>query len=474
MDEVWLHTRVEIGRAADAAGVNDTAPIGQANAPRGVSMSAKGQLMGDPFSPFPDFVQIPRDQSGVGAALVEPVLVICLRCSVTQQYPVHFLCQWQSAAPIQRRWCDFVDHPGFPVAHLAFRAVDKQPVVIAPDRWQVQFGKKVSSTRRIERATEAIAQVDDLIHILPCDIVEHRAKRGKIAMNVAQNGQSHDRDNPTSQDRVQGHIHESKACAPVGIRENRVELNGVGAIVTGGASGLGKATARRLAKAGAKVTLFDLADDLGEAVADEIDGHYLSADVTNESAVAAALDQAEAFSGPLRVLVNCAGIAPPAKAVDRDGAPMPLSAFSRVIEINLMGTFNMTAQVAARLQRQQPLGEERGVIVNTASVAAFDGQIGQPAYAASKAGVAGLTLPLAREFARSGIRVMAIAPGLFLTPMLEALPEEAQASLGAQVPFPNRLGDPDEFAQLVESIIRNPMLNGEVIRLDGAIRMAPK
>ena len=173
-------------------------------------------------------------------------------------------------------------------------------------------------------------------------------------------------------------------------------------------------------------------------------------------------------------MVNCAGIAPPAKAVDRDGVPMAVASFTRVIEVNLIGTFNMIAQVAARMQRANPVGEARGVIVNTASVAAFDGQIGQPAYLASKAGVAGMTLPLAREFARSGIRVMAIAPGLFLTPMLEGLPEEAQASLGAQVPFPNRLGDPDEFARLVEAIVQNPMLNGEVIRLDGAIRMAPK
>ncbi len=253
-----------------------------------------------------------------------------------------------------------------------------------------------------------------------------------------------------------------------------MDITGAGAIVTGGASGLGAATARRLAAVGARVTLFDMDAARGEAVAVEIGGLFLSVDVTREDAVAEALGQAEAFAGAPRVLVNCAVIAPPAKAVGRDGAPLALTEFARVVEINLIGTFNTIAQVAARMQRAAPLGEERGVIVNTASVAAFEGQIGQPAYAASKAGVAGLTLPLAREFARTGIRVMAIAPGLFLTPMLEGLPEEAQASLGAQVPFPNRLGDPAEFADLVEAIVRNPMLNGEVIRLDGAIRMAAK
>ena len=253
-----------------------------------------------------------------------------------------------------------------------------------------------------------------------------------------------------------------------------MDIEGVGAIVTGGASGLGEATARRLAAAGARVTLFDLDEERGNAVANDISGAFTALDVTNEPAVTSALDQAEAFSGPQRILVNCAGIAPPAKAVDRDGSPLSLKKFAKVIEVNLIGSFNIASKFAARLQAAKPMGEERGVIVNTASVAAFEGQIGQPAYAASKAGVAGMTLPLAREFARSGIRVVAIAPGLFLTPMLEGLPEEAQASLGAQVPFPSRLGHPDEFAQLVESIVLNPMLNGEVIRLDGAIRMAPK
>ena len=253
-----------------------------------------------------------------------------------------------------------------------------------------------------------------------------------------------------------------------------MEIEGSGAVVTGGASGLGEATARRLARAGARVTIFDLDEARGQTVAADISGAFAAVDVTSESAVTAGLDQAEAFSGPQRILVNCAGIAPPAKAVDRDGNPLALAQFAKVIEVNLIGSFNTVSKVAARLQAADPIGEERGIIVNTASVAAYEGQIGQPAYAASKAGVAGMTLPLAREFARSGIRVMAIAPGLFLTPMLEALPEEAQTSLGAQVPFPSRLGDPDEYAQLVESIVLNPMLNGEVIRLDGAIRMAAK
>ena len=172
--------------------------------------------------------------------------------------------------------------------------------------------------------------------------------------------------------------------------------------------------------------------------------------------------------------MNCAGIGPPGKAIDREGNALALSAFSKIININLNGTFNVLSKFAARLHKDEVIGEERGVIINTASVAAFDGQIGQPAYAASKAGVVGMTLPLAREFARYGIRVMTIAPGIFLTPLLATLPQDVQDSLGAQVPFPSRLGQPDEFAQLVESIILNPMLNGEVIRLDGAIRMTAK
>ncbi len=253
-----------------------------------------------------------------------------------------------------------------------------------------------------------------------------------------------------------------------------MQIDGVGAVVTGGASGLGAATAERLAAAGARVTIFDLNAELGEAEAAKIGGNFARVDVTDEASVIAGLDSAEAFSGEQRILVSCAGVGAPAKVVNRDGEPLPLADFSKIVSINLLGTFNVLAKFAARLQQAEPLGEERGVIISTASVAAFDGQIGQPAYAASKAGIVGMTLPVAREFARSGIRVMTIAPGLFLTPLMASLPEEAQASLGGQVPFPNRLGHPDEFAQMVEAIVTNPMLNGETIRLDGAIRMAPK
>lgn len=253
-----------------------------------------------------------------------------------------------------------------------------------------------------------------------------------------------------------------------------MKIDGLAAVVTGGASGLGAATAERLAAAGAKVTLFDVNAELGEAQAAKIGGRFARVDVTGEASVMAGLDAAEAFSGKQRILVNCAGIGPPAKVISREGAPLPLGDFAKIVSVNLLGTFNVLSKFAARLHAAEPLGEERGVIVSTASVAAFDGQIGQPAYAASKAGIAGMTLPVAREFARYGIRVMTIAPGLFLTPLLASLPEEAQQSLAAQVPFPSRLGNPDEFAQLVEAIVTNPMLNGEVIRLDGAIRMAPK
>lgn len=254
-----------------------------------------------------------------------------------------------------------------------------------------------------------------------------------------------------------------------------MQIHDIAAIVTGGASGLGGATAARLAGAGAKVTLFDLNQDLGQAHADAIGGLFRKVDVTDEAAVGVALDEAEAVNGKARILVNCAGIGPPGKVVGRDGKALPLADFSRIVSINLLGTFNVLSKFAERLQSTEPLdGGERGVIVNTASVAAFDGQIGQPAYAASKAGIVGMTLPVAREFARYGIRVMTIAPGLFLTPLLASLPQDAQDSLGAQVPFPSRLGDPDEYARMVEAIVTNPMLNGETIRLDGAIRMAPR
>jgi NAD(P)-dependent dehydrogenase (short-subunit alcohol dehydrogenase family) len=253
-----------------------------------------------------------------------------------------------------------------------------------------------------------------------------------------------------------------------------MDINGVAAIVTGGASGLGGATTARLAKAGAKVTIFDLNAELGEAHAQAIGGHFIAVNVADEGAVEAALEAAEAVNGKARILVNCAGIGPPAKVIGRDGSAIPLGDFTKIVTVNLGGSFNVLSKFAARLHAADAIGEERGVIVNTASVAAYDGQIGQAAYAASKGGIVGMTLPIAREFARYGIRVMTIAPGIFLTPLLATLPQEAQDSLGKQVPFPSRLGLPDEYAALVEHIVTNAMLNGEVIRLDGAIRMAPK
>ncbi|MES2492894.1 MAG: SDR family NAD(P)-dependent oxidoreductase [Pseudomonadota bacterium] len=254
-----------------------------------------------------------------------------------------------------------------------------------------------------------------------------------------------------------------------------MDINGVAAIVTGGASGLGAGTAERLAARGAKVTIFDLNVDLGQAKAKEIGGHFVPVNVTDETAVENAIVEAEGLHGKARILVNCAGIGPPAKVIGRDGGALPLGDFAKIININLIGTFNVLSKFAARIHDAETVGpEERGVIINTASVAAFDGQIGQAAYAASKGGIVGMTLPIAREFARYGIRVMTIAPGIFWTPLLATLPQEAQDSLGKQVPFPSRLGQPSEYALLVDSIVSNPMLNGETIRLDGAIRMAPK
>lgn len=255
-----------------------------------------------------------------------------------------------------------------------------------------------------------------------------------------------------------------------------MDINGLAAIVTGGASGLGAATAELLAARGAKVTLFDLNADLGHAKAAEIRGRFALVNVTDEDAVANAIGEAEAVNGKARILVNCAGIGPPAKVLNRDGSPLPLADFAKIININLIGTFNVLSKFAARIHDADPLNEdgERGVIINTASVAAFEGQIGQPAYAASKGGVVGMALPIAREFARFGIRVNTIAPGIFWTPLLGSLPQEAQDSLGRQVPFPSRLGRPEEYAKMVEAIVTNPMVNAEVIRLDGAIRMAPK
>lgn len=253
-----------------------------------------------------------------------------------------------------------------------------------------------------------------------------------------------------------------------------MKLEGIAAIVTGGASGLGGATAKMLASHGALVTIFDLNEEAGNASAEAIGGRFVRTDVTNEDSVRAGLDAAEETHGVARVLVNCAGVAPAIKTVGKELQPHPLEAFRKAVGINLVGTFNAISQFAARLAAAEPIGEERGVIINTASVAAYDGQIGQAAYAASKGGVVGLTLPVARDLAQHKIRVVTIAPGIFLTPMLMGLPQAAQDSLGQQVPHPSRLGHPDEYALLVDSIIANPMLNGEVIRLDGAIRMAPR
>jgi NAD(P)-dependent dehydrogenase (short-subunit alcohol dehydrogenase family) len=288
-----------------------------------------------------------------------------------------------------------------------------------------------------------------------------------------------------------------------------MDIKGTVALITGGASGLGAATARRLFDAGASVVLVDLPASPGAAFAAELNGHELNghqlnghqlndrlnghavnaggapankavfaaADVTSEDQVQAAVDTAVAL-GPLRIVVNCAGIATPGKVLGRDGV-LPLETFNRVIQINLVGTFNVIRLAAAAMVDTEPAetelgGAERGVIINTASVAAFDGQIGQPAYAASKGAVAAMTLPLARELARALVRVVTIAPGIFETPMMAGLPQEAQDSLGRQVPHPSRLGRPAEYANLAAHIVENAMLNGETIRLDGAIRMGPK
>jgi NAD(P)-dependent dehydrogenase (short-subunit alcohol dehydrogenase family) len=284
-----------------------------------------------------------------------------------------------------------------------------------------------------------------------------------------------------------------------------MDIKGTVALITGGASGLGAATARRLFDAGASVVLVDLPGSAGDAFAAELTASaaggagaagaagataagaaaanggrtavFVPADVTDEVQVQAAVDAAAAL-GPLRIVVNCAGIATPGKVLGRDGV-LPLEAFNRVIQINLVGTFNVIRLAAAAMAATEPAatelgGPERGVIINTASVAAFDGQIGQPAYAASKGAVAAMTLPIARELARSLIRVVTIAPGIFETPMMAGLPQEAQDSLGQQVPHPSRLGRPAEYANLAAHIVENAMLNGETIRLDGAIRMGPK
>jgi NAD(P)-dependent dehydrogenase (short-subunit alcohol dehydrogenase family) len=253
-----------------------------------------------------------------------------------------------------------------------------------------------------------------------------------------------------------------------------MDIKGHAAIVTGGASGLGAATAVALGRAGAKVACLDLDLEGARTVAGQLGGIGVSCDVTNAEQSAAALAEARARHGAARIIVNCAGVGPARRIVGRDG-PMPLAEFARVIEINLIGTFNILRLAAADMQGLGALADgERGVVILTASVAAFEGQIGQAAYAASKGGVAALTLPAAREFAQFGIRVNTIAPGIFHTPMLLALPEEAQKSLAASVPFPKVLGRPDQFAALARHIIENSYLNGEVIRLDGALRMAPR
>jgi NAD(P)-dependent dehydrogenase (short-subunit alcohol dehydrogenase family) len=253
-----------------------------------------------------------------------------------------------------------------------------------------------------------------------------------------------------------------------------MDPKGHAAIVTGGASGLGAETAAALARAGAQVAVLDVNLDGAREVAGRIGGTAIHCDVTSSDDATTAIKAARDAHGPARILINCAGVGPARRIVGRDG-PMPLSDFERVIAINLVGTFNMMRLAAAGMQGLDPLIDgERGVIVMTASVAAFEGQIGQAAYAASKGGVAALTIPAARELSQFGIRVMSIAPGIFATPMLRALPQAAQDSLGASVPFPKRLGEPREYADLVLTIVRSGYLNGEVIRIDGALRMAPR
>lgn len=248
----------------------------------------------------------------------------------------------------------------------------------------------------------------------------------------------------------------------------------IAAIVTGGASGLGRGVAEALSQAGVKLAIFDLNPE-GQAVADSLGGIFCEVDVTDAEAVAEALVKARGHNGQERICVNCAGIAPAAKTVSR-GAAHDSGLFAKVIGINLIGSFNVASQAAAGMAEAEAITSdgERGVIINTASVAAYDGQIGQVAYASSKGGVVGMTLPMARDLADKGIRVMAIAPGIFGTPMVKAFPQEVQDALGAQIPFPSRLGDAQEFAALALHIIDNSMLNGEVIRLDGAIRMPPR
>ncbi|MFZ6816969.1 3-hydroxyacyl-CoA dehydrogenase [Undibacterium sp. Ji22W] len=243
-------------------------------------------------------------------------------------------------------------------------------------------------------------------------------------------------------------------------------------IITGGASGLGEATARMITANGGKVVIADVQVEAGQKLAVELNATFVKCDVTQEADGQAVVAAATA-AGTLRGLINCAGVAPAVKTVGKEGAH-PLELFQRVVNINLVGTFNMARLAAEAMSKTEAIQEERGIIINTASVAAFDGQMGQAAYASSKAAVVGLTLPMARDLSRNGIRVMTIAPGIFETPMLLGMPQEVQDALGKMVPFPSRLGKPNEYAQLAKSIIENMMLNGETIRLDGAIRMQPK
>lgn len=255
-----------------------------------------------------------------------------------------------------------------------------------------------------------------------------------------------------------------------------MNIAGATLLVTGGASGMGEATVRRFVGKGAKAVILDLAVEKGERLAAELGAAalFVPTNVSDEAAVQRAVDEAVLRFGKLDVVVNCAGIAPPAKTIGKDG-PHALDLFRKVIEVNLVGTFNVLRLAAWAMSHNEPNAEgERGVIINTASVAAFDGQMGQAAYSASKGGIVGMTLPIARDLARNGIRVVTIAPGLFHTPLFDGLPTDAVASLGQQVPFPPRLGRPDEYAHLAQAIVENAMLNGETIRLDGAIRMAPK
>jgi NAD(P)-dependent dehydrogenase (short-subunit alcohol dehydrogenase family) len=253
-----------------------------------------------------------------------------------------------------------------------------------------------------------------------------------------------------------------------------MQINGLAALVTGGGSGLGAATAQHLASLGARVAVADINQAAAEAMAAKIGGIGVVCDVADAASGEAAFAAARAAHGPVRILVNCAGVGTAGRILGRDG-PLKLEAFERVIRINLIGSFNMLRLAAAEMAEADALEEnERGVVVNTASIAAYDGQVGQPAYAASKGGVVSMTLPAARELARVGVRVVTIAPGLFHTPMVEGLPPEVQASLGAGIPFPSRLGRPSEYAALVEHIVANRFLNGEVIRLDGALRMPPR